>query len=129
MSSSTKSETPRRSRGSHTTERYEGDPRLYVAALLKLAALGWYVTAIRPDRSAPLLWRVTVVRYDLSVWISAIDADPDDALAEIVRYAAADAATPAAPPDAAPSDAAPPNAAPPNAAPSATAPAEGSEES
>lgn len=40
------------------------DPRPHVAALLELSALGWHVAEIRPDRVAPVLWRVTIRRYD-----------------------------------------------------------------
>ena len=70
---------------------HPADPRPHVAALLELAALGWHVTEIRPGRSAPVLWRVTIKRYDESVSITAMEADPDDALDELIRYATIDA--------------------------------------
>jgi hypothetical protein len=90
MPSSTNPDTPQGC-SPHTAGHHETDPRPHVATLLELAALGWYVTAIRPDLSETVLWRVTIVRYDLSAWITATDADPDDALDELIRYAAADA--------------------------------------
>lgn len=67
------------------------DPRPHVAALLELSALGWHVTEIRPDRVAPVLWRVTIRRYDGYASITVTEADPDAALDELFRYAAADA--------------------------------------
>ncbi len=90
MSSSTNPDTPHPS-GPYPTDPPSTDPRLYVAALLELRSRGWHVSEIRPDRDAPVLWRVVIVRYDRSAWITVIEADPDDALAELLRYAAADA--------------------------------------
>lgn len=71
-----------------------GDPdRQHVATLATLATLGWHVTEIRPDGAAPTLWSVTIERYDGIVEIIVINAaDPDAALEELARYAAADAA-------------------------------------
>jgi hypothetical protein len=54
------------------------------------------VTSIRPDRSAPVLWRVTIGRYDGFASISVTEADPDDALDELLRYALTDAEAPPA---------------------------------
>jgi len=97
MASSTKPHTPRRSRGSHTTGRPRVDRRLdpkgrqHVAAIVALGGIGWRVTEIRPDISAPVLWHVTIERHDESASISVTEADPDVALEELARYAAADA--------------------------------------
>jgi hypothetical protein len=79
--------------------RDDGDPdrqgRPHVATLATLAALGWHVTEIRPDRDAPVQWRVEIRRYDGAVAIVVLDAsDPDAALEELARYAAADAEDP-----------------------------------
>jgi hypothetical protein len=68
-----------------------GDPRPHVATLLELSALGWHVTEIRPGRVAPVLWRVTIRRYDGHASITLTEADPDAALDELFRYAAVDA--------------------------------------
>jgi hypothetical protein len=70
------------------------DPRPYVAALLELCALGWYVTRIRPNRDAPVLWRVTITRYNECASITVTEADPDDAFDELLRYARTDAEAP-----------------------------------
>ncbi|HWO22545.1 MAG TPA: hypothetical protein VNO30_27490 [Kofleriaceae bacterium] len=66
------------------------EPRRHVAALLELSALGWHVTEIRPGRAAPVLWRVTIRRYDGYASITLTEADPDAALDELLRYAAVD---------------------------------------
>ncbi len=105
MSPSRKSATQRRSRGSHATGRHGAalahairrpDPpaRPHVATIVTLGAIGWYVTEIRPDidRDAPVLWHVTITRYDKNLSITLAEADPDVALEELARYAAADAA-------------------------------------
>ncbi|HWO18417.1 MAG TPA: hypothetical protein VNO30_06560 [Kofleriaceae bacterium] len=96
MSSPTTRCTPH-PHGSHPGGAPEADPRPHVAALLELGGLGWYVTEIRPDRDAPVLWRVTIKRYDGFASISVEDADPDDALDELLRYACVDAAGPKEP--------------------------------
>lgn len=66
------------------------DPRSYSAVLIALSVLGWYVSEIRPTPEPPTLWRVSIRRYDGEASISVTDADPDDALAELMRYASAD---------------------------------------
>ena len=66
------------------------DLRPHVAAFLELSALGWHVTEIRPDRSAPPLWRVRIERYDGYASITVMEVDPDEALEEVIRYAAID---------------------------------------
>jgi hypothetical protein len=86
---SSKPDTPHPCR-SHATGHHDADPRPHVAALITLGALGWYVTAIRPDRTQPVLWRVTIERFDGYASISVKEADPDDALDEVLRYAAID---------------------------------------
>lgn len=66
--------------------------RPHVATLATLGALGWHVTEIRPSIDAPVQWRVEIKRYDGAVSIILIDAsDPDAAIEELARYAAADA--------------------------------------
>ncbi len=66
--------------------------RPHVATLAALGALGWNVTEIRPSNDAPVQWRATIERYDGAIAIIVIDAaDPDAALEELARYAAADA--------------------------------------
>lgn len=91
MSQPAKSDPP--PSGPHDTA---ADPRPHVAALLELRSLGWHVTAIRPDVAAPALWRVAIERYDGYASIVVTEADPDEALDELIRYAVADADCPAA---------------------------------
>ncbi len=90
---------PRCWRGSHVTGRHgaarasrrsDERGRPLVATLGALGALGWHVTEIRPDRDASALWRVTITRYDGNLSFTLIEADPDVALEELARYAAAD---------------------------------------
>ena len=66
------------------------DARPHVAALRELAALGWRVVEIRPDREPPLLWTVTVRRHDHNVEVTIHEADPDAALEEALHFAACD---------------------------------------
>jgi hypothetical protein len=71
--------------------------RSHVATLSVLATLGWRVTEIqpRPGIDAPVQWRAEFTRCDGSVEIIVLDAaDPDAALEELARYAAADAEDP-----------------------------------
>ncbi|HWO20996.1 MAG TPA: hypothetical protein VNO30_19650 [Kofleriaceae bacterium] len=82
------------------TDNSDPDPRPHVAALRELSLLGWHVTEIRPDRA---LWRVTVTRYDGDATIGVTDHDPNEALDEVIRYAAVDAEE-ALPPVAAPEE-------------------------
>ena len=65
-----------------------------VRHIVELEAAGWHVVGLRPRPcgDAPPLWRVTIERYDESATITLTEADPDAALAELVRYAQADAA-------------------------------------
>jgi hypothetical protein len=65
-----------------------------VGQVVALDALGWRVTEIRPSLidGEVSLWRVTAERIDLDASMCTTAADPAGALAEIVRYASADAA-------------------------------------
>jgi hypothetical protein len=49
---------------------------------------------LRPSSTGdePTLWRLTIQRHDENASITLIEADPDVALAELIRYAQADAA-------------------------------------
>lgn len=98
-----KCKLPRRFRKPHATGRHgpacaapHPDPRIHphVATLIALGRLGWHVTEIRPDRDDPVVWRVTVTRYDKDMSMTLLEADPDVALEELARYAAADAEEP-----------------------------------
>ena len=75
---------------SHNPPRRTTDPRPHVAALRELAALGWRVVEIRPDREPPLLWTVRARRHDDNVEIVVHEADPDAALEEALHFAACD---------------------------------------
>ena len=77
---------PRASRDPHA--------RSLVRHIVQLAAIGWHVVGLRPSRTddAPALWHVTIERYDESATMTLVEADPDVALAELVRYVQADAA-------------------------------------
>jgi hypothetical protein len=74
----------------HNPPRRTTDTRAHVTALRELAALGWHLVEIRPDREPPLLWSVTVRRFDHNVEITVTDADPDAALEEALHFAACD---------------------------------------
>ena len=84
------SATPYTQQEANASSCRPGDPRPHVAALLELSALGWHVTEIRPGRVEPVLWRVTIRRYDGYASITLTEADPDTALDELSRYAAVD---------------------------------------
>lgn len=69
-------------------------PRPCAATIIALGASGWHVTELRPDVPAadePVLWRVTIERYDESMSITVTEADPEVGLEELARYAAVDA--------------------------------------
>ena len=61
--------------------------------LLALEALGWRVVELRPTSttSRPAIWRAAILRTDLDATMSVSAPDPAVALAELVRYASADA--------------------------------------
>lgn len=67
-----------------------------VRHIVALEAAGWHLVGLRPSISGPeaetALWRVTIARYDENASITVTEADPDAALAELVRYTQADAA-------------------------------------
>ncbi len=68
--------------------------RPLVGHIVALEAIGWHVVGLRPSCSGdePTLWHVTIERHDEGASMTMVDADPEDALAELVRYAQADAA-------------------------------------
>ncbi|HWO18430.1 MAG TPA: hypothetical protein VNO30_06625 [Kofleriaceae bacterium] len=69
--------------------------RPHVAMIEALDSFGWRVTEIRPSsHQRPALWHVTVRRVDLVASMSVTATDPDAALEELARYAAADAKAP-----------------------------------
>jgi hypothetical protein len=72
--------------------RRTGDPP-HVRLIAELAALGWRITELRPEHldGRVVLWHVAIVRIDHVATMTACASDPDGALAELVRYTAADA--------------------------------------
>jgi hypothetical protein len=64
--------------------------------IVALEAAGWHLVGLRPSitgaDAGAAVWRATIARYDENASISVTDAEPDVALAELVRYAQADAA-------------------------------------
>ena len=103
MSPSRKSAGRRSPRGSHALHRHvskampsSGPPsraRPLVGYFIALEAVGWRVHEIRPpvSRDEGGLWRVTIDRVDFVASMTAAAPDPGVALAELVRYASADA--------------------------------------
>jgi hypothetical protein len=97
-----KTRQPRRSRKVHAASRHGADPartiryldprtRSHVVVIEALEAIGWRVIELRPsiDREQ---WHVTIERVDLVASMTVTAPDPDVALEELARYAAADAA-------------------------------------
>lgn len=76
-----------------TREDHALHARPLVRHIVALEAFGWRVVGLRPCGTGdePALWSVTIKRYDEGVSITMIEADPDVALAELLRYARADA--------------------------------------
>jgi hypothetical protein len=73
------------------SDHQQACPLVYLIAALE--PVGWRVVELRPsiaDGEASL-WRVTIERHDQSASMNVTDADPDVALAELARYAQADA--------------------------------------
>lgn len=70
--------------------RHFGD--LLERNVVALDAMGWHVIELRPSRAdAVVLWRVTIERYDKTMTMAISHAaDPDSAVAELVRYAHVD---------------------------------------
>lgn len=63
-----------------------------MVALVALDTIGWRLTELRPSLSAGAgMWHVTIERVDYVASMSATAPDPDGALEELARYAAADA--------------------------------------
>jgi len=64
-----------------------------VSHIIALEVTGWHVVGFRPSIAgdAPALWRVTIERTDENASMTAIEVDPEVALAELVRYTRADA--------------------------------------
>jgi hypothetical protein len=96
-----KTRPPRRSRKVHAASRHGAEParatrhldprtRTHVVVIDALEAIGWRVSELRPsiDREQ---WHVTIERVDLIASMTATAPDPDVALEELARYAAADA--------------------------------------
>jgi hypothetical protein len=77
----------RRSRGQDVRHRAHA----YARHITALEAAGWRLVGLRPDVTGAALWRARSERYDESASISVTEADPDAALAELVRYAQVDA--------------------------------------
>jgi hypothetical protein len=88
-------ERPSSVRGRCRVKGKHRDPhaRSLVRHIVELEAAGWHVVELRPSTigDAPALWRVTIERYDESAFMTMTEADPEVALAELVRYAQADA--------------------------------------
>lgn len=65
-----------------------------VRHIVALETVGWRLVGLRPsiDEDGPALWRATIARHDQNASMTITEADPDVALAELVRYARADAA-------------------------------------
>jgi hypothetical protein len=64
-----------------------------VRYIIALDAIGWRIAELRPLGSgdgAPS-WHARIIRVDLDASIAVSATDPDLALAELVRYASADA--------------------------------------
>jgi hypothetical protein len=64
-----------------------------VRHIVELEAIGWHVIRLRPSTDEPVLWRVTIMRFDedVTMTMTMTEADPEAALAELIRYAQADA--------------------------------------
>ena len=75
----------------HTDQ--DPDAPSLVRHIIALEAIGWHVVGLRPSIAGdePPLWRVTIERTDENASMTATEEDPEVALAELVRYAQADA--------------------------------------
>jgi hypothetical protein len=64
-----------------------------VRHIIALEAFGWRVIQLRPSivGGEVALWYVAITRVDLDASMTMSATDPDVALAELVRYASADA--------------------------------------
>jgi hypothetical protein len=61
--------------------------------IIALETIGWHITQLRPSLAGdiPPLWRVAITRSDLDASMSASALAPEDALAELLHHASADA--------------------------------------
>ena len=103
MSPSRKSTGPKRPRRSHALHRHtpkaaavpSAPPRAHPLErhVTALEAAGWRIVALRPSSPCgeAALWSVAITRADREASMTVSAADPDAALAELVRYASADA--------------------------------------
>jgi hypothetical protein len=82
----------RRALGRAFRRRLTPDARI-VSHVVALDALGWRVVELRPSSidGEVTLWRVTAERLDRDASMHMAAEEPDVALAELVRYASADA--------------------------------------
>ena len=106
MSPSRKSAGPHGTRKRHALQRHSPKAapsvsppphaRSLVRHLVSLEDLGWRVVDLRPSSSGgeAALWHVRITRVDLDAAMSVSATAPDIALAELVRYASADATSP-----------------------------------
>lgn len=108
MSPSQSPRSPKRRRRTHIRARHpspfvrsKAEPTSNLPAhahplvrhIIALEAIGWRVVQLRPlpaGGEIPL-WYVAITRVDLDASMTMSAADPDVALAELVRYASADA--------------------------------------
>jgi len=76
----------------HRLHRRTGAPP-HVRLIAELAAVGWRITALWPERldGHVVLWHVAITRVDDVATMTACATEPDGALAELVRYTAVDA--------------------------------------
>ena len=93
MSPSKKSAVPRGVRKSHALRRHDPRTAPLVHHITALEAIGWRVVELRPAPSSgdPSRWHVAITRVDFDARMTATAAEPGVALAELVRYASADA--------------------------------------
>ena len=103
MSPSRKSAGRKGPRKSHALRRHSpkavrasnppAPARSFVRHIIALEAIGWRIVELRPSvvgDEAPL-WHVAITRVDLDASMAVAEVDLDIALAELVRYASADA--------------------------------------
>ena len=93
MSPSRKSAGPRGPRKTHALRRHGPRPAPLAHHIVALDAIGWRVVELRPSRTDGeiTLWHVAITRVDLDASMTATATEPEAALADLVRYASADA--------------------------------------
>src|SRR5215212_12107268 len=91
--SPSKSHALRRHRPKHSLSARPPHEHPVVSHLVALDAAGWHVVEMRPEGSCDdvPLWYVAITRFDLDTTISVWGGELGSALAELVRYASADA--------------------------------------